>query len=99
MWGGVIWFFFILFDFFLAFLQLVKSQTYKLHPLEDVSSPITGEIRLYNMANQMPVVTENQINSMNALDLASALGRVSGITISRHNLLWSYGWAQGASIL
>lgn len=90
--------FLILAAFLLFSPQVVISQTYELPPLEVVSSPIVEEIRLDNRANQVTIVTENQIDSMNALDLASALRRVPGITISRYNLVGSYGGAQGGAI-
>ncbi|MDW7971661.1 MAG: TonB-dependent receptor plug domain-containing protein, partial [Thermodesulfovibrio sp.] len=75
-----------------------NGQTYELPTLEVVSSPIVEEIKLNNRANQITVVTEKQIESMNALDIASALRRVPGINISRFNLVGSYGGAEGGSI-
>ncbi len=70
----------------------------QLPEVEVVSTPIVEDIRITNDAVQITTVSEKQIESLNALDLLSALRRVPGVTISRFNLVGSYGGAAGGAI-
>lgn len=74
------------------------AQDPKLPEIEVVSSPIVEDISVSNQAVQITTVTEKQIEAMNALDLPSALRRVPGVTITRYNLVGSYGGAAGGAI-
>ena len=49
-------------------------------------------------AIQKTVVTQDQISDLNAQDLTSALRRVPGVVISRHNPIGSFGGGEGGSI-
>ncbi|MCX7914488.1 MAG: TonB-dependent receptor plug domain-containing protein, partial [Thermodesulfovibrionales bacterium] len=84
----------------LSFLLLTQAtaQESQLQELEVVSSPIIEDIRVTNQAVQITTVTDKQIEAMNAFDLPSALRRVPGITITRYNLVGSYGGAAGGAI-
>ncbi|MGB9699400.1 MAG: TonB-dependent receptor [Thermodesulfobacteriota bacterium] len=74
------------------------GQTYRLEPVEVVASPVIEGNQVTEYGNQITTVTEKQINSLNALDLPSAVRRAPGVNISRYNLVGSYGGAQGGAI-
>ncbi len=74
------------------------SQTYRLEPVEVVASPVIEGNKVTEYGSQITTVTEKQIDSLNALDLPSAVRRAPGVNISRYNLVGSYGGAQGGAI-
>ena len=49
-------------------------------------------------SGQKTIVTQDQISDLNAMDLTSALRRVPGVIISRHNPVGSFGGGEGGSI-
>jgi len=63
-----------------------------------VASPIIEGNKVDDYGNRVTTVTEKQIEDLNAMDFPSALRRVPGVTISRYNLVGSYGGDQGGSI-
>ena len=69
-----------------------------LQPIEVIASPIIEGNEVSNYASQVTIVTDKQIEAINALDLPSALRWVPGVNISRYNLVGSYGGAQGGAI-
>ena len=58
-----------------------------------VASPIIEGNVSEVTGTQVTVVSALQVRDMNALDVPSALRRVPGVMISRHNLVGSYGRA------
>jgi len=81
----------------MSFVTSVYAQE-SLKEIEVISSPIIEENKVTDFGNQISIVTDRQIESMNALDLPNALRRVPGVTISRYNIVGSYGGAQGGAI-
>jgi outer membrane cobalamin receptor len=63
-----------------------------------VATPIIEGNWVSDYANRITTVSDKQIEDLNAMDFQSALRRVPGITISRYNLVGSYGGAQGGAI-
>jgi outer membrane cobalamin receptor len=70
----------------------------ELQPIEVIASPIIEGNEVTDYASQKTIVTDKQIEAINALDLPSALRWVPGVNISRYNLVGSYGGAQGGTI-
>jgi len=60
--------------------------------------PIIEGNRVNDYGGQVSIVTKEQVTDLNAQDLPSALRRVPGVTISRHNPIGSFGGAEGGSI-
>jgi iron complex outermembrane receptor protein len=88
----------------LSFILLVpqegrsQEKPLKMEAVEVVASPIIELNQIDNYASQSAVVTNKQIEGLNALDLPSALRWVPGVNISRYNLVGSYGGADGGAI-
>jgi len=95
-------------SFGIAFLMVASFVTYvfseepkeeiTLEEVRVVASPIIEGNWVSDYANRITTVTDRQIEDLNALDFPSALRRVPGVTISRYNLVGSYGGAQGGAI-
>lgn len=66
--------------------------------LEVVATPIEDETVVPLLANQVSVVTREQIDALEAHDLPSALRRVPGVVVSRYDPVGSYGGAGGGAI-
>ena len=78
-----------------------KTDENKVHQLDDiiVSTPaIIDENEVNRLGSQITHVTQEQISDLNAMDLTSALRRVPGIVISRHNLVGSFGGGEGGAL-
>lgn len=69
-----------------------------LEPVHVVSSPIIEDNVVDAFAAQKTVVTEEQMDNLNAQDLTTALRRTPGITISRYNPVGSFGGATGGAV-
>jgi len=67
------------------------EKTLKVEAVEVVASPIIEGNQVTDYASQVTIVTDKQIDGLNALDLPSALRRAPGVNISRYNLVGSYG--------
>ncbi len=63
-----------------------------------VSAPIIAGNQVNDLGSQVTVVTEKQIEDLNANDLPSALRRTPGVVISRHNPIGSFGGGAGGAI-
>jgi outer membrane receptor for Fe3+-dicitrate len=63
-----------------------------------VASPIIEGNQADRYGSEVTVVTEKQIDSLNAQDLPSALRRTPGVIISRHNAVGSFGGGEGGAI-
>ncbi len=74
-----------------------KEQTHKTEMVV-VSSPIIEGNQVNRLASEVTVVSEQQIDDMNANDLPSALRRTPGVVISRHNPVGSFGGGSGGAV-
>ncbi len=63
-----------------------------------VASPIIEGNQVNRLASEVTVVSEQQIDDMNAGDLPSALRRTPGVVISRHNPIGSFGGGSGGAV-
>ncbi len=70
----------------------------RLDAAEVVASPIVGAVELDRFGSATTVVTERQIEDLNAYDLANALRRTPGVSISRFNPVGSFGGGEGGAI-
>lgn len=70
----------------------------KLPPVTVVASPIIDGNKLDRFGATTTVVTKDQIEALNAVDLPSALVRVPGVTISRYNHVGSFGGGEGGAV-
>ncbi len=69
----------------------------RLSPMVVKSLPILEEFRLGVFSNKISTVTGEQIEALAANDLADALRRVPGVTISRFNMVGAFGGGEGGS--
>lgn len=74
------------------------SKTYQMEEVKVVASPIIQGNVLDRYAAQKTIVSEEQINDLNAQDLASALRKTPGVNISRYNMVGSFGGAEGGAV-
>ena len=63
-----------------------------------VASPVTDGVGIDRYGRQITIVTDQQIDDLNAQDLPSALRRTPGVVISRHNSIGSFGGGDGGAI-
>jgi len=75
-----------------------EEQVVQMEPVEVVASPIVEGNLVNEYGSQVTVVTEEQIEDLNAQDLPAALRRTPGVVISRHNPVGSFGGGEGGSI-
>jgi len=61
-------------------------------------APILADTVVTPYADRVDRVGPDQIRGLNAQDLASALRRQPGVTVSRYNLIGAYGGADGGSV-
>lgn len=66
--------------------------------VEVVAPPIVEDDRVTPFATQVSSISERQIDDLNAADLANALRRMPGVTISRYGLVGSYGGGDGGAV-
>lgn len=69
-----------------------------LEEVKVVASPIIEGNQVDRYGSEITVVTEKQIDSLNAQDLPSALRRTPGVIISRHNPVGSFGGGEGGAV-
>lgn len=69
-----------------------------LEEVKVVASPVIDGIKIDDYGNPVTTITQKQIEDLNALDFQSALREIPGVTISRFNMVGSYGGDQGGSI-
>lgn len=63
-----------------------------------VASPVIDGVRVDRYGRQITIVTDEQIDDLNAQDLPSALRRTPGVVISRHNPIGSFGGGEGGAL-
>ncbi len=71
---------------------------YQMKPIVVVSTPIVEGIEVDRYSTEKTVVSEFQIEDLNAQDLANALRRTPGVNISRYNMIGSFGGATGGAV-
>lgn len=69
-----------------------------LESLVVTGSPVIEGNLIDRYGSQKTVVSETQLFELNAQDLPSALRRVPGLTISRYNVVGSFGGATGGAV-
>jgi iron complex outermembrane receptor protein len=62
------------------------------------ASAVIEDNEVNRLGSQVTLITKNQISDLNAMDLTSALRRVPGIVISRHNPVGSFGGGEGGAL-
>jgi outer membrane cobalamin receptor len=75
-----------------------EDDTITLGEIKVVASPIIEGNQVDRYGSEITVVTDKQIDSLNAQDLPSALRRAPGVVISRHNPVGSFGGGEGGAI-
>lgn len=78
--------------------EIPEQEPVVLATIEVVASPIIEGNIVNQYGSQVTVVTEQQIEDLNAHDLPSALRRVPGVVMSRHNPVGSFGGGEGGSV-
>lgn len=81
-----------------AFSRINPDTVYQMPPVVVVGKAIVDETVIEKNSTEVIRVSEQQIRDLNAMDLPSALRRVPGVVISRHNRLGSYGGGDGGAI-
>ncbi|HOM98675.1 MAG TPA: TonB-dependent receptor plug domain-containing protein [Acidobacteriota bacterium] len=64
----------------------------------NVTAPVQEGNEIDRYGSLITTVSQDQIRDLNAYDLATAVRRVPGVTISRYNLVGSYGGADGGAV-
>ena len=75
-----------------------KDETVIMEELEVVSTPIVEEQAIRPFGDTVQSVGEVQLEDLAANDLATALDRVPGVTMSRHNPIGAFGGGDGGAI-
>ncbi|MFZ9681711.1 MAG: TonB-dependent receptor [Cephaloticoccus sp.] len=75
------------------------AQTVQLEPVEVLAMPIVADTSIDDWAGRTTTVGRDQIDALNAQDLASALRRTPGVAITRYNPVGSFGGGEGGAIL
>lgn len=75
------------------------AQPVQLDRVEVSASPIMEGSRVDARANRTTVIGADQIEALNAQDLASALRRTPGVTITRYNAVGAFGGGEGGAVL
>lgn len=77
---------------------LNEPKPHLLEAMHVTAAPIIEGNEVDRYAGHRILVTEQQISDLNAQELATALRRTPGVTISRYNLLGSFGGAEGGGL-
>ncbi len=72
--------------------------SYGMEEVVVVAPPVIEGNQVNRLGSQVTVVTEEQIDNLNAQDLPSALRKVPGVVISRHNPVGSFGGGEGGAV-
>jgi len=78
--------------------KTVPGQTMQMKEVVVTASPIIEGNEVNNYGSQVTTVSKEQISDLNAQDLPSALRRVPGVIVSRHNPVGSFGGGEGGAI-
>jgi iron complex outermembrane receptor protein len=83
----------------IASTGLLAAQTIVLEKVEVVAPPVVSATEVDLFAEQTTTVSADQLASLNAQDIPSALRRTPGVSISRFNAVGSFGGGEGGAIL
>lgn len=75
-----------------------EAEPVELAEVEVVATPIVEPTVTTRYGTQVSTVTEAQMEGLNAQDFPTALRRVPGVTISRYDLVGSYGGREGGLV-
>ena len=75
-----------------------EKEIYQLDEVIVTAPAVIEGNKVNRYGSQVTVVTEQQIKDLNAQDLTSALRRVPGVVISRHNPIGSFGGGEGGAV-
>lgn len=75
-----------------------QDQSLELPVTPVIGSSVIDQNSVDSFASLTTVVGQQQIRDLNALDLASALRRTPGVTVSRFNPVGSFGGAEGGAV-
>ena len=79
--------------------QLFADAPVVLDPVTVLATPVVAETTLDGYAGAKTTVGIEQIDALNAQDLASALRRTPGVSITRYNAVGAFGGGEGGMIL
>jgi outer membrane cobalamin receptor len=74
------------------------DSVYQMPGVTIIGKPIVDENFIERSSTEVTRVTEQQLKDLNAVDLPSALRRIPGVMISRHNLIGNYGGGEGGAV-
>jgi len=75
-----------------------EKPVYRLDEITVSAPPVVEGTDVTRYGETITVVGSPQIDEMNAQDLPSALRRVPGVSISRYNMIGSYGGGDGGAV-
>jgi len=75
-----------------------ETSTVELPDTTVIGSSVIDQNKVDTFGSLTTVVGQEQIRDLNALDLASALRRTPGVTVSRFNPVGSFGGAEGGAV-
>ena len=84
---------------FTATTLLRAETTILLEKVTVLASPVVAETTTDSFGGQKTIVTQDQLDALNAQDLASALRRTPGVSITRYNAVGAFGGGEGGMIL
>ena len=73
------------------------EEVQKIEEMCVVASPIIQGNAVDRYAGQKTVISEEQVENLNAQDLTAALRRTPGVNISRYNPIGSFGGGEGGA--
>jgi iron complex outermembrane receptor protein len=79
--------------------QLCAEAPIVLEKVTVVASPVVAETTIDNYGGATTVVGKDQLDTLNAQDLAGALRRTPGVSITRYNAVGAFGGGEGGMIL
>jgi len=82
----------------IAQIASAQDSAVQMDQVEVLGRPIIDENRFDVFGGQTTVVTDRQIQDLNANDLTTALRRTPGVTISRFNPVGSFGGGEGGAV-
>ena len=75
-----------------------QDEAFTLPEVVVTASAIIEKNEVNRLGSQITMITKDQIADLNAMDLTSALRRIPGVIISRHNPVGSFGGGEGGAL-
>lgn len=82
----------------MAFAFPAPALSQELEEIVVIANPIIEGNQVDDFGASSTIVTREQMDDLNAVDLGTALRRTPGVTISRYNPIGSFGGAEGGGI-